>query len=183
MATRKSILFFTSSEHGQANVVLAVAHELLLTNDFDVHIASFSPLRPRVVELSQTIAKHDKTKNLTFHAITGLTMMQMLYRIPEEERIIGPHPSGFNGALHSYKALPQLLAGWTGAEYVETAESSIEIIRIVKPCIAVIDSFFNQAIVACDKISQKYMILSPNSLKDIITVKQPKAAMFWKYPA
>ena len=110
-------------------------------------------------------------------------MIQMLQRISENERTIGPHPPGFNGALFAYKALPQVLAGWSGPEYMETADSCIEVIRNVKPCIAVIDSFFGQGVIACTMASQKFMILSPNSLKDNITAKQPKGAMFWKYPA
>jgi len=42
---RKKIIFLTSSEYGQANVVLAVAYELLLRQEHDIHIASFAPLK------------------------------------------------------------------------------------------------------------------------------------------
>ena len=183
MADRKNILFLTSSEYGQANVVLAIAHELALKHDLDIHIASFLPLQPRVIELSETISKNDSSKSVVFHSVAGLSMIQMLSRIPENEMLIGPHPTGFNGALSAYRALPQVLAGWSGPEYMETADSCIEVIRNVKPCIVVIDSFFGQGIIACTMVSQQFMILSPNSMKDIVTTKQPKGAMFWKYPA
>jgi hypothetical protein len=45
---REKIIFLTSSEYGQANVVLAVAYELLLRQEHDIHIASFAPLEGRV---------------------------------------------------------------------------------------------------------------------------------------
>ena len=40
MSERKSILFLTNHEFGQSNAVLAVAYELLIQNELDVHIAS-----------------------------------------------------------------------------------------------------------------------------------------------
>ena len=183
MADRKNILFLTSSEYGQANVVLAIAHELALKHDFGIHIGSFLPLQPRVLDLSEKISKHDNSKSVVFHSVAGLSMMEMLNRIPKNEILVGPHPAGFSGALFAYGALPQVLAGWSGPEYMETADSCIEVIRNVKPCIVVVDSFFGQGTIACTMISQKFMILSPNSLKDLIAAKQPKGAMFWKYSA
>ena len=40
MAERQNILLLTNSEYGQSNVIVAVAYELLLQGEFDVHIAS-----------------------------------------------------------------------------------------------------------------------------------------------
>ncbi len=39
---RKKIMLLTSSEFGQANAIIAVAYELLLRQEQDVHLASFA---------------------------------------------------------------------------------------------------------------------------------------------
>lgn len=51
---QQRILFFTSSEYGQANVILAVSYELLILQKYEVHIASFAPLQRVCIERCQT---------------------------------------------------------------------------------------------------------------------------------
>jgi hypothetical protein len=45
---RPRILFFTNSESGQANVMLATLHELLIHDEYDIHLASFAPIPSRL---------------------------------------------------------------------------------------------------------------------------------------
>ena len=42
------VLSLANSEHGQTNIILALAHELLLRGDIDVHVGSFPALKKRV---------------------------------------------------------------------------------------------------------------------------------------
>jgi hypothetical protein len=46
-----TLLLFTSSEYGQANVVLALAYELALRPNVVVHISSFAIFEKRVARL------------------------------------------------------------------------------------------------------------------------------------
>ncbi|KAK2473808.1 hypothetical protein H9L39_13768 [Fusarium oxysporum f. sp. albedinis] len=50
----KRLLLFTNSDFGQANVVLATAHELgIACEDVEIHIASFQDLRSGVDDASR----------------------------------------------------------------------------------------------------------------------------------
>ena len=49
--SRWTILFLTNSEYGEANVIIAVSHELLRRGNCDVHIASYSILSKRIADL------------------------------------------------------------------------------------------------------------------------------------
>lgn len=68
-------LFLTASEYGQANVILAMASELVARDNVDVHIASFTPLQKRVEALQANVSK---TSLLTFHVIDGLSFVSCL---------------------------------------------------------------------------------------------------------
>jgi hypothetical protein len=79
--SRKSILFLTNSEHGQANPQLAVAWELLLPDEYDVHIGSYWALAQRVESLNKDFASRSVTKSsdigqpiprIIFHEVQGV---------------------------------------------------------------------------------------------------------------
>ncbi len=55
MSPSRRILLITNSEHGQANVFLAVSYALLTLKDEDVevHFASFSPVEKNLRLISQ----------------------------------------------------------------------------------------------------------------------------------
>jgi hypothetical protein len=71
---RKKILFLTNSQYGEAQVVIAVSHELLRRGNCDVHIASNSPLSKGVKELDDGAfgAFPKESSNVTFHEFSGL---------------------------------------------------------------------------------------------------------------
>jgi hypothetical protein len=66
MVGNKRLLLLTNSDFGQANVVLATAHELgLACQGVEIHIASFQDLRGGVNDASrfmQAIAAQQKKK-------------------------------------------------------------------------------------------------------------------------
>jgi hypothetical protein len=70
VSSRPSVLFLTSPENGQSNVVLAVAYELLKLNNLNIHVASWPPLEPRLAKISAQVAAENpsfKIKPITFH--------------------------------------------------------------------------------------------------------------------
>lgn len=109
---QKRILFFTSSEYGQANVILAVAHELLSLQRYQIHIASFAPLRQRVQSLNDTVSKGKSPA--IFHTIDGLAALEALTL---KNEFIGPFPPGVRGAMNTYRmTLPAMADTWTEQE-------------------------------------------------------------------
>ena len=177
----KKILLLTSSEYGQANVILAVAYELLLRRKYQVHFASFAPLEGRIRELNELAATDDSTAAL-FHTVPGPSSSEAL---AAKDDFIGPYPPGIRGALDTYRVtLPAIANTWDEREYMLGYESCIHILQAVNPDIIVADPLFSQGLDACLKISRKCVILSPNTFQDILRKRQPLARLqFFLYPA
>lgn len=177
----KKILFFTSSEYGQANVILAVAYELLLRREYQVHFASFAILENRIRELNELAATDDSTAAV-FHTIPGASSAEALNA---KDEFIGPYPAGIRGALDTYRVtLPAMANTWDEREYMLGYESCIHILHAVNPDIIVADPLFSQGLDACLKMSRKCVVLSPNTFQDILRKRQPLSRLqFFLYPA
>ena len=78
----RKILFVTNPESGQANTILAMAHEASTRSHVEVHIASFPILERRVKRLNPA---------LNFHPLDGMDMVQVLRAQGLSEREL-PHP-------------------------------------------------------------------------------------------
>ena len=183
MEKRRSILFVTNSELGQASVILATAHEFLLRPEYKVHIASFPTLQIEVEELNATAARlsHGASSTARFHSLAGKSMKEVA---PPGTEFLDLHPPGMAGALFAYDSvLPATFAPWHGTEYMIGYSSTTEIIDEIDPELVIIDPLFSQAVDACNALKQKHMILSPNTLKELVLDKQPSGGALWKFPA
>ncbi|KAI4847747.1 UDP-glucoronosyl and UDP-glucosyl transferase family protein [Aureobasidium sp. EXF-8845] len=183
MEKRRSILFVTNSELGQASVILAVAHEFLLRPGYKVHIASFPALQPEVEELNATAARlsNGACSTARFHSLAGKSMKEAA---PPGTEYLDLHAPGMAGALIAYDGvLPATFAPWHGTEYMIGYSSTTEIIDETSPELVIIDPLFSQGVDACNAIGQKYMILSPNTLKELVLDRQPSGGALWKFPA
>ena len=178
MAHREVVLFLTNSEHGQANVMLAVAHELLARDEFDLHIGSFPCLHPRVTQLQSSFS--EKIDPITFHPLPGLSMFEAYKR--KTGKVDTVHAPGLSGAVESYRLIPNILAAWDGPEYVKQYDACLELIGTLHPTVVVVDPLFSQGIDACKKVAQKYILLSPVSLNETIKSVQTGWVSWWKYP-
>ena len=167
----KKVLFFTNSEHGQANVVLATA-QALIERGCDIHIASFSPLAARIEEIT----------GATFHEIHGESMMQALRNhFSEESQLI--HGTGVREATRMYPLLMNAVCVWEGDEYIKGYLSAKKIIEDVEPDIIVIERLSAQAMDACKKLGRKYVLLSPVTYKETLVAVQPWGYGIWGWPA
>ncbi len=176
---RKKILFLTSSEYGQANVILAVAYELLLRQEYEIHIASFAPLQRRIDDLNALISKN--AIPATFHTIAGPSLSQCL---EQKDEFIGPYPPGIRGALKTYRVtLPSMPTAYNEEQYIAGYESCLEILRSVKPDFIVVEPMLDQGLDACKKLSRTYMVLSPNTFQELLRYKQPKHKILCRNPA
>jgi hypothetical protein len=171
------LLFLTNSEHGQANTMLAVAHDLVLLG-CEVHIASFSPLASRVKTLQKRIdQQHHQTKGkLYMHLIPGLSMLEKC----ERENINWYHQAGFCGAIQGYRKSVRAMAPWSVAEYAAMYDFCIALGQRVEPHLKIVDSLFSPGIDACSRSPDKYVIINAISHSNVITVKQSLSFIAFK---
>jgi len=82
---RKTVLFVTNSEYGQANTILALCAELLTHEDINVHVSSFSKLQKRV-EWLQNRTENATSSTITFHPLNDVptTIDAVMARIGED---------------------------------------------------------------------------------------------------
>ena len=159
MSERKSIIFLTNHEFGQSNVVLAVAYELLIQNELDVHIASWSPLESRALALLERVQAEKAGTSIcpiTFHSFPLQSVLDSwLKNTTESAKADLPHPPGLNGAARLRRLTPQVLAAWHPEEHIKLYEW---------PSLVVLDPFLAPAHDTCRKLKLNHTILSPCTL-------------------
>ena len=173
---QKSILFITSSDHGQANVILAVAGQLLHHNpsSFAIHIASTASLRPRVAA--------EMGSQPTFHLLPGCSMFSSY--LAAGHRISDMfHRPGMLGAVTSFNNVSKMMQHWMHGRYLALYQTCVELLQDVAPAVVVVDPVCGPEIDACRMRGLKLVILSPMGLKDLLGPVQPWAGALWKYPA
>ncbi|KAL4807393.1 hypothetical protein BDV18DRAFT_151993 [Aspergillus unguis] len=177
---KQTILFLTNNELGQASVVLAVAHELLI-RQYNIHIASFPRLKDSVSQLNtKASAVTPSATTATFHTFPGRSMVDAATKNNPTVKWFNAHEIGVFGAPPAYDMLFNFLAVWSGDEYIAVYNKCIELIEQVRPSIVVVEPVFAQGIDACRMLNCKYAVLSPNTAKD--HVMQPMLGSLWKYP-
>ncbi|KAF8550450.1 UDP-Glycosyltransferase/glycogen phosphorylase [Imleria badia] len=187
MSSRPTALIFTYSEHGQANVNLAISYELALVG-VNVHIASFALLRDRVARLQELIDRHaplssgEPTGSIIFHEFKGIPpYMEIAKRhglLPADIQ----HPHGVLGALEAYSKIGFFIFPWSQEEYLSAIARVKEIVATTKPDVVGIDVAFYTAQDACKILNQNFVIISPTGIKETAVSLQPYLAAFWKYP-
>lgn len=177
--SRKKVLLFTNSEYGQANVILAIAYELLLLCEYEVHIASFKAFRSRINELNRSIPK--TILPAIPHTVSGMPMMETLIA---KNQFIGPYSPGTQGALSTYKVtIPALANTWEGPEYIASFKSCLSILCSVNPNLVVVEPLMCQGLEACETLNYKCIILSPNTFQDMFRRQQPLPTQLLRIPA
>ncbi|KAF3923023.1 hypothetical protein ABW20_dc0104046 [Dactylellina cionopaga] len=196
-AQRPSILFLTHPELGQANVHLATLYELLLARQYDLHIASFKDVNldrslKFIVDFANETAISASAggapgepqlppttrESVKRHTVSGITM-QIVHPDPRTQA----HSPRFRKFRKHFKpTFNELLNHQTADEYSDSVQSVVEIIKDVRPAVAVVDSLFWQGIDAVRLTKQPYVVLWPNFLKECIGGMVPKMSTVWKVP-
>ncbi|EAW14022.1 glycosyltransferase family 1 protein [Aspergillus clavatus NRRL 1] len=178
---KRTILFLTNSELGQASVILAVAHEFLLRPEYDVHIGSFPALSPSIQSLN-TQAQASTQHIATFHPLSGQAMKDAYTDKLGGADTFAVHDIGWKGALHAYRSvLVHAMAPWSGREYMALCLECLHVVRDLQPAAVVVDPLFAPALDACRVAGCAYIVLSPNTVKDHVV--QPGLANLWQFPA
>ncbi|KAI8214507.1 hypothetical protein K4K52_000990 [Colletotrichum sp. SAR 10_76] len=170
--------------YGQANIFLATCSALMATApDVEVHLASFAPIKAAVAAASEVgMQAHLNANPIKFHEIHGTNYFKALLS-PEVggRRLLEIAPS-----LRTMPTVLQIIARaampYTGPEMVENCNEIRRIIEQVGPDLTLVDNMFTPGLTMARHMGIKWMILSPNTLKDLALPLQPKAAFFWKYP-
>ncbi|KAH8662568.1 hypothetical protein BX600DRAFT_382343 [Xylariales sp. PMI_506] len=179
----KKVLMLTLSSYGQANCHLAVAHELL-QREAEVHFASFKVREKTVVEVSRTalLTAPTGTPPIYFHEIHGAHADYDAEGIPFPDDLIRK-PMSFRTSMEQISLLVQkMTTQWPDDNFVNIYNDIIRIMEEVKPDMIAVDVLFGPAIAACQHTSNKYMILSPNTIKDFSVASQPGLRGLWKSP-
>ncbi|RDL35832.1 uncharacterized protein BP5553_06444 [Venustampulla echinocandica] len=183
----KSVLFLSTSEHGQANVSLASA-QALLQFDFEVkvHYASFKSLQPAVEAVcafAKEMSPHSG-HHIEFHEIVGKPLFDALHIRLAKEGYSSPFdvPPARSESARIVHSLVAGMLPWNGPEYVQIFESLREVIERVKPDITVIDSNFGPALAACCHVRANYIVLTPQTLVETLAGQQTRAEALWKFP-
>jgi hypothetical protein len=185
MTTKSRVLLISNVEFGHSNTFLAVAQTLLkLNNDVELHYASFKGLRERVKNISnQALRDNPSVTPIQFHTLSGLGALEAtLKRQPDLWDLYHLTPGFWNTLKTIDRLIVTLMNPYTGPEYVEVLSSAIEVIKDIAPDLVVFDNALPPAMAACVKTGVKYVVLSPNTLKDLLAPTQPNAAVLWKYP-
>lgn len=176
------VLFMVHCEYGQANVVLAVAQSLARDSHFDISIASFAKLGPRIDAINE--GNKDLARPLTFRSIPGIAMEDLAarqnHKNPESPYA---HPPGFFNAISSYSNLDGAAFGWRPSEYMDIMQHCRTIILETSPAALVCDLGFFHAHDAARGLGLDYITISPSSAKEFLAGVLPGAPLFWKWPA
>ncbi|EEU37048.1 uncharacterized protein NECHADRAFT_52204 [Fusarium vanettenii 77-13-4] len=191
--TRK-VLMLTNIEHGQSNVFLAAAQAILEADpSVEVHFATFRGLEGSVAEVSEYArGSTPGVRPIVYHEIQGLSYRQGLQNYTERHNIPArpgyfadsvSTPLSFSATKQAIRDFLPAFIPYTGEELGEIVASIIGIIKDVNADLVVLDPLMTAGLTTVWHLQVKYMVLSPNTIKDFAAAGQPRGEKFWKYPA
>lgn len=189
MTTTKRLLFFTNSDYGQANVVLATAHAIGLENpNVEIHIASFQELEASVDNSSKFMQKSASQqkllipKSFIFHKINGISWGPATKRPGTAIFDTLELRPGFVNSAKGVATLPAVMVPWTPEEYMEIYWDTQRVYDEVNPDLTIVEPLYTHGLTFCHYRGVRWMVLSPNTIKEFAVPLQPKLAALWKYP-
>lgn len=188
-AKRPAVLFFTISDFGFANVVLATVYELLRQNRVDIHVASFAPLQPRLDALVQQVqsefsASATPELSVNFHNIAEFPgFATWASKANDRKKADIPHPPGRKGAEKIATLTLRSLAFMESKEYLSLFDWSSELASTLNAALVVADAILLPVHDMARTLKRKYAILHPWIIADGLIPREPWLAAYWKYPA
>jgi hypothetical protein len=181
----KRLLLLSNSELGQANVFLAVSHALMMTDaNVEIHIASYPALKKSVTATSAFAQElNPKARPIIFHAINALSSVDAMAQNPEVDVpwLIEMKPSIWNIPA-GLKIISRVAMPYTGPQLVDNYQEIERIVRAVEPDLSAVDSLYTIGLTVLHSLGTKFVVLTPNTLKEWLLTMQPRGAIFWKYP-
>lgn len=196
-AQKKPVLFLTNSEYGQAQVALAIAHQLLQHPQIQVHIASFPELEPRVQQLQGAIPNDEsdatagETAELAFHTLPAPSM-RIAYGTTGGHARFMSHPYGIRHAANSYKYLTEVLSPWSWEQYLAIYGRCDALVEEIEPELVVCDSILSPALDFCRnglgrtkgvERKARFVVLSPLDILHTCSLAQGLWRSLFRLPA
>lgn len=167
---KKRLLLLTNSEHGQANVFLAVSYALLQNvPPPELHVASFEYLKPLALECSQQALKNAAsagTKGILFHTLPEPSIQNAMARNTDVDMAAFRRPPGIANTTRALKNFIGLTCPWGHNEFISLFKSIVDIIQKVDPDLVVVDNLLSPAMTALRHLEKRHVVLSPNTIKD-----------------
>jgi hypothetical protein len=190
----RKVLMLTNIEHGQSNVFLATAQAILEADPgVEIHFATFRGLEGPVAEISEYARRSTPmARPIVYHEIQGISGRQGLQNYIERHNIPArpgyfpdsvSTPLSFSATKQAIKDFLPAFIPYTGEEMGDMVTSIIGIVKDVNADLVVLDPLMTAGLTAVWHLHVKYMILSPNTIKDFAASEQPRGVRFWKYPA
>ncbi|KAI1261793.1 UDP-Glycosyltransferase/glycogen phosphorylase [Xylariaceae sp. FL1019] len=184
---RPSVLFFTISDFGYVNVVLATIYELLRENKVDIHIASFPPVQTRLDSLIRKVkdeSPRQPISPLTFHNLTEFPGFgTWAAQGKDKKKADVPHPPGRGGAGRVALLTLKALAIMEPEQYISLYDWSGDLTNKLDPALVVIDPILMPVHDMARTQGRQHATLHPWSIADGLIPQQSWWAYFWKYPA
>ncbi|ATY63705.1 UDP-glucoronosyl and UDP-glucosyl [Cordyceps militaris] len=183
MPAPKKILMLTNSEHGQANVFLATAHEILQIDDTaQIYICSFPALEQSVDDIRTLHGDRSADARLNFVKLSGPSWKTALFGRTEHQfqELNDIRPTIWNVAKAA--KLTRIACPWTSEELCGLVKEIEKVMGDLQPDLIVVDNLFTPAVTICYKLKPNWMVLSPNTYKEFALAKQPDQQYYWKYP-
>lgn len=185
MARPKRVLLLCNSELGQANCFLATGYALaVLAPDVEVHFASYPAIKAAVASTSELARQvRAEAKPVIFHSINAMSSLEAwgMNLKPEVERLARSPPRFWN-LISTLSTCARLVLPYTGEQMVDNYEQIARIVADIGPDLVAVDNTFSIGMTVLRSLGTKFVILSPNALKDFLTIAQPRQAILWKYP-
>lgn len=185
---KNTVLFITDSHRGLCHVHLATAFALLEHHaSVKVHYASFSNLEKEVARVSESARnKNPNAQSIQFHQL----MTGSDYKGAAKKEVPGGDiikhlisPPGLRGIAKFASDLTILISPWGKEAHLDMYREAVDLIQNIDPAVVVLDSILSPAVNAAHDLNRVRTVITPNALPDLLAQFQPRAGMFWKYPA
>jgi len=174
----KKILFFTNSDYGQATAILATVYELMiLAKDVEIHIASFEGLQHAAVETNQLALDNcpgEPPLRLGFHRLRGRSQFEAATGSDVDIFKAYDRPPTFFNAARTILCIEGIIQPWSLDEFADLYQQSLDILKHVEPDLTVVEPLFTPGLTLCNHQGIKWIVLSPNTIKDFAVPMQPR---------
>jgi 2-acylglycerol O-acyltransferase 1 len=189
MSSRPSVLFLTNPENGQSNVVLAVAYELLKSNNLNIHVASWPLLEPRLAKISAQVASENpslKIQPITFHCMP-FKSIHTSYETNFNTTLANiPHKPGWKDLDKLRDDCPKVFTP-EPEDHMESVRFCVELGEKIDPALILLDPICNPAhdmarYGAGGRWKDKHAVLSPCSIHGGIVRGQNFLQCLFRFP-
>jgi hypothetical protein len=177
-----TVLLLGNGDFGLGNVVLATGAALIEEQpQLEVHYGTFNKFTKPIQRVNELNAENGLSNSVHAHIFESKGFSE----IGDDHygTIQGlMHPPGLKGFKKYLNEVKWLVQPLELDQYLANYREALELIEKVDPQVIAIEPMFSPGVDAAIASKRRYVMLSPNALRDAFAVRQPYAAGLWKYP-